>query len=317
MAVNIALIIDKAEAYVNFQKVKLLEDWGYEHADTKSISDVQEAGAASLFGDAPVSLITFQEKEDVQAAFEKLSKASEETLTRYGTPGLIMMTAVDRRSTAKLEKLVKSMGGVLVLAKEKSSDKTPVAKTLLNDLNLNREVKEFLADHAGDDYTSILGLIRTLSELSPAQQRNLSILDVAMRLPTPPGGVPPWEIERPLLAGNLTETIKIYRRISSTSHLLVPLKILSNKFKTSWKVSSILSVQPNTSQADLALALGVPNNYGLKLAMDQAKRYGEKKLQKILSDIAESEAMVKGASSANSDVIMEILLTKIHNTLRS
>lgn len=315
--VNIAFAIDKSEAYVNFQKNKLIDDWGLAGSDIKYIEKIGEAGIATLFGSAPVSVLHFETKEEIQEAFNIISKASKSELERFATPGLIMLTDVDRRSTAKMEKFLTGIGGEVRVAKEKSSDKTPVTRTLLNDLNLSRDVKNFIEDYVGDDYTAALGLIRTLGNLTREQQRAISIDEVALRLPTPPGGVPPWEIEKPLFAGDVSKTIELYRRIANASHYLVVLTIIKNKFSLAWKVNSLQVLNPSIQKAEIASALGVPNNYPLQIAMGYSKDYGEKKLKNILEEIALVESKVKGGSAVDSDSLMEILLVKIMNVLRN
>ncbi len=308
---NIVIIADKSEAYVNFERDRVIKDWGAQWADTRSIQNITEAGEVSLFGDASISILELSEKEAVKVAAENLKGANQSELTRWSTPGLIMLTTVDRNSTKGLEKAVADKGGIVILAKESSKDKTPPAQRLVDELNLSRDVKTFLKDFAGDDYSSILSLVKTLSELSPRQQQGITIDDLLVRLPQAPGAIPPWELEPAILKGDITRAIELYRRLAKTSHLLVVLAILKNKFNLVFKVASVLEANPGMNLAQLASTLGVPNNYPLRLAHDSAKRMGQKSAANIIELMAETEKKVKGGAAGNPHVTMETMIVRV------
>lgn len=307
---RLVLIVDESSAYTSFERDKVLRDWSVERADTRLISKVDESGIASLFGDAPVSILTFETKEDVKAAADKLKSSTESEVKRYLTPGLIMLTNVSRVSTKSLEKLVAELDGEIILSKTSGSKESPTNK-LVDELQIAREAKEFLKDYAGDDYGSILGLIKTIGALTPKQQQGITIEDLLVRIPTPPGAIPPWEIEPALLRGNVTKAIELYRRVAQNSHLLVVLAVLKNKFKLVFKVASLLADNPSIQIATVSKVLGVPNNYPLKLAYDSAKKIGLRNSMKILEIMVETERRVKGGSSGNPHIHMESMLVQI------
>lgn len=60
-------------------------------------------------------------------------------------------------------------------------------------------------------------------------QPKVSVEDIALRMPLPPGSIPPWEIEKPLMDGDVTEAITTWRRISQNSHPLLLLASLMKK----------------------------------------------------------------------------------------
>lgn len=307
---RIVFVADESLAYTTFERDRVLAEWKTERSETRIITKLDEAGVASLFGDAPVSVLTFDTKEEIKEAAERLKAADKGELTRYSTPGLIMLTNVSRVSTKTIEKLVDSLGGEVILSKASGSKESP-ARKLVDELMLSREAKEFLKDYAGDDYGSILGLVKTLGALSAKQQQSVSIDDLLVRMPSPPGAIPPWEIEPAVLSGNVTKAITLYRRVSQTSHLLVVLAILKNKFKLVFKVASLLANKPSTQLAEIATSLSAPNNYPLRLSYDTAKRLGLPRATRILELMVETERRVKGGSSGNPHIHMESMLVQV------
>lgn len=307
---RLAFIADESPAYTAFERDRVLKEWEVERADTRTISKVDEAGIASLFGDAPTSILAFDTKEDVKAAVEKLKAASDSDIKRYVAPGFIMLTNVSRVSTKSMEKLVTELGGEVILSKASGSKESPTAK-LVDDLSIGREVKTFLKDYAGDDYGSILGLIKTVGALNAKQQQAITIDDLLVRIPTAPGAIPPWEIEPALLKGNVTRVIELYRRVAQTSHLLIVLAVLKNKFKLVFKIASLLAVSPNLQLPVIAKTLGVPNNYPLRLAYDTARKIGLVSATRILELMVETEKNVKGGSSGSPHIHMESMLIQM------
>lgn len=315
MYMKIALIVDKSQPYLDFQRDRIFTQWNVDDFDhVKSFSEV---GEATIFGEPPASAIFLNDINSVKKIYEDLAQAEKSNILESRlSQGLIMTTTVARVSTKKLESFIKDNGGIVVFAKENSKDKTNVTDKLLNETSLNREVKKFLSEYIGDDYETLVSLLRNISVLSPKQQNKLEVEDMFIRLPQSPGSVAPWEIEKPLMSGDANSTIELYRRISQHSHYLVVLSILKNKIQLSWRIASLLSIDSRMSLADSASALGVANNYPFKLATENAKKLGLNKLEYCLSVIADTEADVKGGSSADGNVIMEITLMKILNKLR-
>lgn len=309
---GLALILDSSESYINFQKQELLKKWNLKSSDVVTIERLAEAGGVTLFGDSPCSLISPKDSEDARQLVSDLNE--------QGVPvgGLIIVTDLPGNTTKKLRDTVTGLGGeIFALTPEAKKDKSKVSSSLLKDLNLNSQVKDFLIGYIGDDYESLLGLVRTLGDLTPEQQFRVTEEDVFIRLPQPPGAVPPWKIEQPLLRGNLTEVVDIYRRSAESSSPLVILAILNNKFRLSYRVAAILADNPRIAAPLLAKALSVPNNYPLKLAMESARKHGRDKLQQVVDVLATVEADMKGNSAVNPISLMEVALIKIALILRA
>lgn len=331
---RIALIVDKHEAYIAFERDRLLSEWGIDRDQVSSITSVNQAGHATLFGAAPLSVLSLNDKDEIQSALAILKDATPETLKRLSTPGLIMHSNANRNTTRSLEKTVSDLGGVVLESKGSSKNDTPTSK-IIDTLFIAPAAKKFLKEYIGDDYTSVLGLVRTVGKLSPKHQAAIGIEDLLVRLPQPPGAVPPWGIEPAILSGDVNKAIELYRRVSKTSHLLVVLSILKNKFYLVYKVAAILDSNPNATTASVSKALSpevpsnaskdvrdrlmkasVQDNYALKLALGTAKKIGLAKATGILELIASTEAKVKGGSSGDPHIFMERMIVSIATQVR-
>lgn len=313
---KLALVVDKSQAFISFQRERIFTEWGADPKESKKVSRVQDAGGATLFGAGITSILELEDAEAVKsfvATVEGLSRA--EVLNKISS-GLFISTSVARTSTKKLETLVEKLGGEVILTTVPKGEKVTVAEKLISDLNLNRDTKTFLLAYVGDDYEAVIPLVKTLSTLTPEKQYGVSEDDIFVRLPQPPGAVPPWEIEKPLLEGNVEKAIELFRRVAEHSHYLVVLKILNNKFQSAYRVSALLTDKPKMSDGELAAATSV-NPRQLWLYKKNHTTYGVEKLQRVVELLAKTEAQVKGGSGADSLVVMEAMLVRIAFLLRS
>lgn len=309
---KLTLIIDKSESYIGFEKVNVLKKWGIDEAEVENVDSLSRVGEETIFGDSFTSVLSvniLDSWKKLVLEFQKLVDAGE--IEYKVRQGLIITSTLARNSTKKMEELVKKAGGEVIVAKESAKDKTNVSAKMLSKLKLANPVKDFLVEYAADDYDSLVSVIQSISDLPPAAQAKISIEDMYIRLPKPPGAVPPWELEKPLLAGNVEQTIEMYRRITSHSHFLVVLSLVKNKMLLSWRIASLQQSTPRLSEAAAAEQLGQAKNYPFKLAYDNASRTGYDKLLKIIEILLKAEADVKGGSSADSSVVMEIALIRI------
>lgn len=316
-SLKLALVIDKSEAFLSFQKERILTAWGAEPSATKKIERFTQAGGAMLFGGGVTSILEIDEAEGLKQLVSDLEAAEGAgTLANKLSEGVLILSTVPRTSTKKAEALVAKLGGEVVTTAVDKKERITVAEKLVQGLNLNRDARTFLLAYVGDDYEAVIPLTKTLSTLTPEQQFRVSEEDLFLRLPQAPGAVPPWEIEKPLFAGDFDKTIDVFRRVSQHSHYLVVLKVLNNKFQLAFRVAALMEVQNVKTTSQLAESLGVPDNYPLKLAMGYAKKYGLAKLQQAAHEMARTEAQVKGGSGANGTVLMELMLVRMISMFR-
>lgn len=323
---KLALIIDKSQSYIDFQKDKIIEDWGINAASVELVQSLSEVGEMTLFGDTPTAVINSSDLnsfKDLSTSVENLVKSkTPDQISEKFSHGLVITTTVARVSTKKLEKIVTDLGGSIILSKENAKDKTNPVVSLLQPLNLLPEVKKFIQDYAGDNYDMVLSVVRTISEIPEKSQKLISIDDILMRIPQAPGSIPPWEIEKPFMSGNIPELITMYRRIVTHSHGLVVVSILKNKITTSYKISSMIDdyreekgTTPNV--AEISKLLSIPNNYPTKLSYESAKKIGFSKLSRIVELFYKLEANLKGGSNVDTNTLVEIELMRISKLINS
>jgi len=303
---KIILIVDKSASYINFYKERTLEEWNIENSQLQKSARIKDISGSTLFGDSLTSIVNLENTDSVKMAIIDLESSNSSKFSN----GLIITSNVPRTSTKKLESLVMELGGTVYTSNAK--DKTPVSQKLVNELNLNRLAKDFLLSYVGDDYEIILPLIKTLSTLSQEKQYMVSESDIYLRMPKPPGALPPWSLENPLLSGNIEELITSARRVA----LLPALSVLSNKFKTAYKISVLFDNNPRITLGEISTILSVPNNYSLKLSSQTAKKYGSARLCKVVQILTKCDSRVKGAWNIDSDIVFEISLIEAADVLR-
>lgn len=312
---KLALILDKSSAFRDFQRASILKQWQSD-TDVQRVNSLDEVGQETIFGNPPTAVMELDDISTVKKLVKDLESYSKNELNHKLRYGLVLVSGANRNSTKKLEQIVNHLGGRVILAKESSKDKSSVTTKLLSNLSLGRSEKRFLEDYVADDYDSLLSLLRSLETLTPKQQSMITVADLMIRLPQPPGSIPPWEIEKPLMQGDVPETISVYRRIILHSHPLVVLSVLRNKIQLMWRIAALEHFHGITDRAQLSAVLSVSNSYALKLAQNMSRQLGLDVCQKLTELIAQAETDLKGGSQADNSVTMELLLVQIAKQVR-
>ena len=312
---KLALIFDKSSAFRDFQRASILKQWQSD-TDVQRVNSLDEVGQETIFGNPPTAVMELDDISTVKKLVKDLESSSKNELNHKLRYGLVLVSGANRNSTKKLEQIVNHLGGHVILAKESSKDKSSVTAKLLSTLSLGRSEKRFLEDYVADDYDSLLSLLRSLETLTPKQQSMITVADLMIRLPQPPGSIPPWEIEKPLMQGDVPETISVYRRIILHSHPLVVLSVLRNKIQLMWRIAALEHFHGITDRAQLSAVLSVSNSYALKLAQNMSRQLGLDVCQKLTELIAQAETDLKGGSQADNSVTMELLLVQIAKQVR-
>lgn len=306
---KLLLISDSSEAVAMHARDAAIAEWGLEHG-TRNIEKIAEAGAINLFGEAPLSLLSIDgasELKQVVSDLEKLDSNSSKL-----AHGLIITTDVGGNQIKKLQNLVVKLGGeAKVVTKSKSVDTAP---DLVASLNVSAKIKDFLVDWAGQEPGQLVSLVRAIEAIPPSRQAQLTMDDIMIRLPLPPGSIAPWDIEKPLLAGNVDETISTYRRIVSHSAPILVQFVLYGKFSTMHKVAAIVENDPSITNDQINEILGLKGRQ-IYFLRPTAKRFGAAKLEKCVDILAKTEdALKSGAADAN--LTYEVAILKILLTLR-
>lgn len=312
---KLALVVDKSESYLSFQRQHFLELWQVDPETILPVKSFEETGGTSLFGEASTALLRLETADDVKRLVAALAKETAEGLEERLTGGLIILTAVPRNSTKKLETMVTSFGGTVV-AQAGGKDASP-ARDLIAPLMLSRECNAFLLDYAGEKYEMLIPLVTTIEENIPSAHRSrITVEDLQLRLAQAAGGIPAYEILTPLLKGDTKQVQEKYQRIITHSHMLVILAMVRNRFQGLYRVAS-LQGSGTTALPAMATALGMPNDYKFKKMAEEAKRVGLPKLSRAVTMIQETEAMLKGGSAAPAEPLFNAMLLQVSELIRS
>lgn len=304
---RVALVLDKSETWVRFKRDEVLASWGVADGEVEYTDSVATAGVTNMFGDVITPVVHLKDATHAKRILGEL-----EGLRDSGVEvNVLIVGTVARNSTKRLEKMVADLGGSVHLARQNSRDKTNPASEVIDALHVPQEVKNFLHDYAGDDYSLILGVARSLRTLTPQQQARIGLEDVIIRLPKAPGAVPPWEIDKPLfIQPDPDRMVKMFRRIIAHTHHLVVLSLLKGKLQAA-HLSLRLKLLGVTRITDIADALGAANNYQFKAATQLGDRLGVALTKRMLDEVLEVEAQVKGGSRIDGNVLVEMTLLRM------
>lgn len=315
MALPLAIVLDKSDAFIGYQKEKFFDQWAVKPEDVKKVSSIGEAGGMSLFGGDSVSLLRLDDTDGVKKLAEDLAAMDVATLERKVSKGLFVICTVARTSTKKLEAAAVKAGASVVIAAAAKNEKMSTAEKLLQEINLNNAARSFLLAYVGDDYEAVIPIVKTISSLPWEKQRLVSDQDLFLRMPQAPGAVAPWTLEQPIMRGDLNTTLDVFRRVSAHSHYLVVLAVLRNKMTAGYKMSALLDLNPRLTDQELAEATG-SNPRSVWAVKKFHKSHGTAKLELALKEVAKTEANVKGGSAAPPMVAMELMLVRLTEILR-
>jgi DNA polymerase III delta subunit len=311
MTLKLALIIDKSQAYLNFQKSRILDDWKIKDEKTKNISKLTDAGGITLFGESLASILRLETPELLKEFVADLEReVQNNNISNYIKDGLIVLCDQPRTGTKKLEKIFQDLNAEICIAAGDKKENISTSEKILQEINLNPSARTYLLAYVGDDYQSLVPLIKTISSLSRDKQLLITEEDIYIRLPQKPGSVPPWNLEKPLFAGDINKTIDIFRRVSANSSFLVILAVLKNKIQLAYRVSSLLENNQRISDEAIAKATGA-NPRSLYFIKQNHRKYGHERLQKASEIIALTETNVKGGSGASPMIMMEKMLVEL------
>lgn len=304
-----SVIIDSSNTWVDHHAARisaaLSKERGVEVERPESLSMV---GKDSLFGDPGVSLMTLKTPEEVKSFVAGWESLSEESIREIIEYGLVVACTTDRRSTKKLEAIAHKHGELL-LSKESKNDNP--AQLMLEKTNLKPQVKSYILDRVGEDYHQVVPVINDISILPEKLQAKIGIEDIALRMPLPPGSIKPWEIEKPIMSGDVADTIATLRRVVVNSHPLVVIKLMQNKISLMLRIASVRENDSSLSKDDVAAALGAKNDYPFKLAYESSSRRSFAKIQKAAETLSALEENLKGGSRASQDVLVEVAMVQV------
>lgn len=315
---NLALIIDKSNAYVEFQKEILLGEWFNDSSkvETQTINNLYGAKGDTLFGTSPLHILELEKASDATELGKVMKDFDIDALEEMFATGLIIIGDIPGNSLKTLKKTVADLGGKVFVTK--SSETIATTEKIVDCLTLNKDSRRFLIDYAGENYSSLLPLIKDLSKLDEAQQKNLTLEELYIRLPQAPGALPPWNIEKYLFNGNTRKAIETMERVTGGglgAHLL-SLAVIRNKLNLILLMKMVQLNDPTIKFDEALEKLDLKNNYGNKIAFQRARKFDLDEISSIVRLVYDAEWNIKGGSPVPSHVIMNALFAKLAKDLK-
>ena len=289
---TIILVVDKSVALMEFEVSQILSEYGI--TETSRHADFATVGTGGLFGVSGIPAITVSDEESLKnlvSAMETSVKTG--SLKNRLSNGLIIgVGGVDGRKLRKIKNLVKKAPEhrIVELVAPKN---TSVAKVLVDKYtNLSKQTASFLVDYAGDDYETIIPVIRSLQKTPAKIQAKQTPLDMYIRLPRSEGSVPPWDIEPFVFKGDVSGAISTFRRIESNTGVMLVVVILAKKIEKLLKLKGLTTASKRYSDAEILKSLEVSKGQ-LYFLRKTAQKLSLTQLLEMSQIWAELEAGIK------------------------
>ena len=171
-------------------------------------------------------------------------------------------------------------------------------------------LKEFIKYYVGENVEDLLIIRNSLKNIE--NTKNLTIEELYSYLPNKMGEVPPWNLIKYVLEGNIKKMEEEFQRVIVNTHPLVIIKLIKNKVND-------LIVYRNLNgnkikEQEILGILGYTNPYRL----NEIKRCKCKNLDKLLKTFYEYEYKLKDGSSflPNIEDLTHDMLIKITVLMR-
>lgn len=305
MSKKLIFIMSDSDSYLRDEVLRISDEWGFSSANVKYTENWDPAlvrGSMSLFGEESMVHLDLSNNSKLKS-FVSLIRSKKEKHMFEGDnwfgPGLII-TSVHARGTKAVQDLVKDSGGQVI----KKAKPAEMKKLLLGRINLNKESEDFLSNYVGEDYEILFPIVNQLKKMSDEEQFEMKIDDLIVRLPGTPGSVLPWEFVNPMLEGNAKEAIDLYERAVSGSHILVTMQLARTKLQLMYRLKLLLiaGIWKSDEQAKILKERNGPNIW---ITAKAAKKVNVETAEYLAKLALSTEAKLKGASSANPDLIFK------------
>lgn len=301
---KIEFIMSDSEAFLRDEVLRISQEWGFNKSSIKTIEEWNPAlvrGATSLFGDVSMIHLDLNDKNKLKKFADLISdkKTKDMFSENWSGPGLII-TSTHAVGTKKIETLVTSSGGKV----QKKGKPAEMKKLLFKRVQLSKDAKDFLDAYSGEDYQILIGVINEIEKLDEDTQKNMKIEDLVVRLPGKPGALPPWEFINPMLEGNASKAIDLYKRSVEGSHVLVTMKLARTKLQLLYriKILQISGVFKSEEQAKILNERNGPNIWNLSKVAQKIDVSTTEYLAKVA---LKAEADLKGHSNADPDILFK------------
>lgn len=295
---RIALIIDKDTTILDFNVRKIMEKWGYPRSEYKTLNTWSVGAASSqvLFGKPKAVHLNLTDKSSLSDFVKFISdKKNKKYITGDWFGVGLIITVLSIKGATKIKKLVEESGGVIL-----NEDLNSVKSRLLNSVNLPKNVKDFLSEYVGENYSILLNIVNSLGNKDCS---NYTIDDVIILLPNQKGSIPPWEFINELFKGSPTkiyESLDRYYKSNKGSEFPL-IALLKNKLTIIYH-DLLLIKSGHNNISERAKLLGLNNTYQLKTLQQMKKKPTPETIGKILKRTLDLENKLKGEYNVSDEV---------------
>lgn len=306
--IKLVLVIDSSEAFLRTKTEEYFVKWGFERSNVKELTEWQFIPrAASLFGDIMMTHLDLTKKDDLKSFVKEISdkKAKESFKDNWYGNGTIITTTT-AVGTKKIETLVKDSGGTII-KKEKSNVRK---KEIFSQLNLRQDVRSAVDAYVGEDYELMLSFTNEVAEMTPEEQKAITLDKVFSYFPPIPGSVPPWDFLNALMNGKTGEAIELFNRTIQHTHPLVCLLFLNKKMSLLYRIKLASQDGYNSNEA-VAKAIGEKGGPELWSISKLTPKISVKSAEQIALIANQLESDIKGGSAVKPEVLFIEAITKI------
>lgn len=230
---------DKYRDYLERKWVNTLRKTS--NTQLRQATEVRDTTSTNLLGIKYTYIVKCHTKEETTAAIDTLRNIEGEPWA-----GLIISTKAPLNSIRKPLKDAERLGARVV----KPTGGKNRAKRELEAMGLSKQHVAIIAEYAGDDITSIIGLLDYLDTLSQEEISALTLQEVYGHLPETPGTRAPWDIMDAIVARDIPKTMSIVNRAGGGATF--PLAVLKTKMEDMLHVSAYVQGGGTSSMDDLS-----------------------------------------------------------------
>ena len=305
--VELAIVADSEESFTGYVARTIAEQWKNNKPRTvQHINSLDDFMGEDLFGEHKIYILNMGNRTKLPDVVTKL-EALNGDMSAFYDDGLIITTQLAKNTLKRLMAAVEGLQGRVYVSEKKKVD---TSKRLIDKINLNRDAKSYALAYAGEDYASLVPLIEAVSAINPQAQHRITVAQIALRMPQPPGSVPVWELEAPFFNGNIKAFIETNRRVPMTANK----PMLANSYLLK-QLENIMLCQAIGS-ANMSSIAGL-KGYPLKKVTDYAKKLHPKTVKEAVKKLADCEYLLKGGSRVNGLLLFEATAMSIMTTFKN
>lgn len=307
--------MDDSEGFLRTKTLEIANEWGFKSnhiRETEEFNATTASSPVSIFGETTITHLNLTDANKLRA-FVKVIEDSKKTGLLEGNwfGSGVIITTTHARGAKKIEDLVKKHKGKVV----KKAKPEEARKRLLDEVNLNANVRKLIEDHVGEDYSMLVSPITEIKKWDAARQKNLTFDEFLVMLPVQPGAVKPFEFLTPMLEGRTNEALESFRRAMINSHVLVAMITAKNRIEQMYRLK-VLQLNGITDSKEQARILGIKNSGSVWYAFKSVRNLSPDVVEYIAKLTFKTENELKGGLNVDSNTHFEAYISKVSTSIK-